>query len=140
MKTQNKKKNLKPIEFHVNLKYKCPQCFIDHWLSLKETQTKGFIVVCDCGCVFKVRQVDTIKVIHTKKQKIQEKIKVDIPDDLVEIPEPLLKSCITILASYGFTTEEAATIIKDQYYKDKTDNVSDLIKNCLKSIGGINNG
>jgi hypothetical protein len=67
---KNKKKLLKPIDHDVHLKYRCPECSIDHWLSLREAQTSGFIVVCECSNVFKVRTVDKI-VVKYKDKKIK---------------------------------------------------------------------
>lgn len=141
--TKLKTKNLKPIELHVNLKYKCPQCCIDHWLSLKETQTKGFIVVCDCGNIFKVRRVETIKVIHhksfhksTNKNIDQNTIKSNTNTNLAD---DLLQSCVQTLTNYGFTKDEASCALKKEFSKTGCTDKLELIKSCLKSIGE-NNG
>ena len=59
-------KNQKPISLDVHLKYRCPNnnCGYEHWLSLLETQTKNFKIVCDCGTVFKPKKIKTLKIIY----------------------------------------------------------------------------
>lgn len=74
MKTK-KIKNQKPISLDVHLKYRCPNhnCGYEHWLSLLETQTQNFKIVCECGSVFKPKRINKIKVIYKdNKKKIHE--------------------------------------------------------------------
>jgi hypothetical protein len=88
---KNKKKLLKQIDHDVHLKYRCPECSVDHWLSLREAQTDGFIIVCECNNVFKVRTVEKIVVRHKDKKikrPLKEELKPVIPEIIVE-PVPI---------------------------------------------------
>jgi hypothetical protein len=88
---KNKKKLLKPIDHDVHLKYRCPECSVDRWLSLREAQTDGFIIVCECNNVFKVRIVDKIVVKHKDKKikkVIEKESKPVVPEIIVE-PVPI---------------------------------------------------
>lgn len=88
---KQKKKLLKPIDHDVHLKYRCPECSIDHWLSLREAQTDGFIIVCECSNVFKVRTVDKI-VVKYKDKKIKRSIKEEpkpVPPEIIVATIPI---------------------------------------------------
>lgn len=83
--TQNKKRPLRPIDSDVHLKYRCTECSIEHWLSLRQAQTTGFIIVCECNNVFKVKPVD--KIVVKYKDKKPKKIAQE-PTSLV-MPVPI---------------------------------------------------
>ena len=87
---KQKKKLLKPIDHDVHLKYRCPECSIDHWLSLREAQTSGFIIVCECSNVFKVRTVDKI-VVKYKDKKIKRVVEEEPAIAPIETIAPELK-------------------------------------------------
>lgn len=134
MKNQ-KKIYQKPIDHDVYLKYQCPKedCGQQHWLTLKEAQTKNFKIVCHCETVFKTKQVDKILVKHKKFSKeITEKVFVKIPVDL-------LQSCVKILVSYGFSKTESQDLLYKAYNENPTADSVELIKNTLLSLE-INNG
>jgi hypothetical protein len=85
MKTiQNKKRSLKPIDNDVHLKYRCTECSIDHWLSLREAQTSGFIIVCECGSVFRVKTV--AKIVLKYKDKKPKKIEQESLNPTTVVP------------------------------------------------------
>lgn len=117
-------KNQKPISLDVHLKYRCPNsdCSNEHWLSLRESKTKRFKVVCSCSTIFEPAQIQKIK-IQYKPQKLTKK--------LAEIPEVLLKQVSDILVSYGFTKQEAENKVKKAYKKHITDDIKILIKQSL---------
>jgi hypothetical protein len=156
MKIKNKKKNLKPIEYSVNLIYRCPSCALEHWLSLQETKTKGFKTVCDCGTIFRVKLVKDIKLVyHTNKTKItenpvivteQQKEPEPIKEEIkTEPPKPkisntLLDKCCKILSGYGFTKLEAEDLVAKTFENNPTNDCSLLIKNTLLHIGDNKNG
>lgn len=152
---KHKKKNLKPINYSVNFIYSCPSCSLEHWLSLKETQTKGFKVVCDCGVVFRVRLIKDIKILYdTKKPKPQPTstvIKQEFPKEAeikeikVEQPKPkiesnLLNKCSSILINYGFTKEESDNLIISAFEKNPMNNCTELVKYTISNIGDLKNG
>lgn len=134
-----KKKNQKPIDYDIHLKYRCPnnKCNYEHWLSLKEAKTKDFKVVCDCETIFSPKQIEKIDItyLQTKlddKKKDDEKIKNEtMPNDLLE------KSTKTLI-NYGFTKEESEKMLISNYIKGITEDCSTLIKKALKSIGVLN--
>jgi hypothetical protein len=129
-------KSQKPIGTDASFKYKCPSedCENEHWLFLRQAQVKNFKIVCDCGLVFKPKQIKNIKIIyekHTTKRK-----KIDDIDD--GIPVDLLNQCAKILSGYGFDLNESKELIKQSYNSCKTNDIGSLIKNALKSFGEKN--
>jgi len=135
-------KNQKPISLDVHLKYRCPNnnCGYEHWLSLLETQTKNFKIVCECGCVFRPKLIKKIKVVYNhKKQKNtkQEKpVEKTIPQP--QINNSLINQAVPSLVDLGFTKPEAVDLLQKTYIKYPIDDLSLLIKNALLEIK--NNG
>lgn len=130
-------KNLKPTELNVHLKYTCTTCSIDHWISLDESKTKGYLIVCDCGSILKVKLVHSLMVKFCKKKK---SIKTTERDKLVEtnkIDVALLSKCCTILSSYGYEKSEIEPLIIKTYKDSPTADIKTLVKNTLMKIGDI---
>lgn len=121
-------KNQKPVSIDASFKYICPNdsCGGEHWLFLAETQTKNFKVVCECGCVFKPKRIDTIKILYSKKKT---KPKSENPP-----PTALLNRCCDVLISYGFDKTEAYNLLTITYSKYKIDDPKTLIKQTLLEI------
>lgn len=152
-------KNVKPIEIDAHFKYRCPKCGWDHWISLKEAKTKNFKIVCDCNTSFKPKQIKNISIeycIKNKSSKLtptsQDSIQSNITSinntqsetkiEVVEKPvirnlldKEILDKCSKLLISYGFTSNEAKTLINQAYEKTNSDNVGLLVKNALELIG-----
>lgn len=131
-----KTKNQKPIEVDASFKYKCPSenCDNEHWLFIRQTQVKNFKIVCECGLVFKPKQIKNIKIIYekpTKKRKVSENIIDSIPVDLLD-------KCAKVLSGYGFDLDESKKMIKQSYDSCKTNDIGSLIKSALKSFGEKN--
>lgn len=146
MKT--KTKAIKPIDTSVSLIYACPQCLQQHWISLKAAKTKGYIIVCDCGSVFKPKRIDDIKILYIKnknktiKSEIQEcevLLKEQQSEPTNNLPVDLLEKCVTVLAGYGFTKTEAASLLKQTYEKYQVIDAVSLIKLSLSTNIGVNN-
>lgn len=137
---QTKKiKNQKPISLDVHLKYRCPNrdCGYEHWLSLLETQTKNFKVVCECGILFKPKVIDNIKIIYKKKKKEQEQPK-PIEKTTSQLNTQLINQAALSLVSLGFSKEEAIDLLQKTYIKQPIDDLSLLIKQTLLELR--NNG
>lgn len=150
-----KTKIQKPVELDAHLRYICknPNCGYTHWLSLKEAQTKNFKVVCDCGTVFKPKQVLKLKILY-KKDTLVDKAEPSKPDEgarscfvnLSAIPQQaelnldILNKCVKILVGYGFTKTESEQLIRNSYRNNPTDDWTVLIKNTLASFGENNHG
>lgn len=129
MKIPTIKKHQKPIDADIHFKYKCPDvnCSCLHWLSLKETQTKNFKIVCDCGLVFKPKQIQKIKVLYSKSIK---KTKT--------IPAELLEKTIKILTKYGFTSNEITHLCTTHYTKSNSETPEALVKYILQNLENNN--
>jgi len=139
MKT-TKIKNQKPISLDVHLRYRCPNnnCGYEHWLSLLETQTKNFKVVCECGTVFRPKRIEKIKVVYDhKKQKMVKKEKF-VEQSKPQINNSLINQAVPSLVDLGFTRLEAVDLLSKTYLKQPIDDLSLLIKNTLLEIR--NNG
>lgn len=122
-------KNLKPTDTDIHIKYECPDCSAVHWLSLKETQTKGFVIVCDCDNVLKPKRIDSIKILYAKKAK---KVNTKQPQNN---KSELLSKCVDILDTYGFSKVESLDLL-DKALKQNVDaDVGQLIKLCLSIFG-----
>lgn len=127
------KKNQKPIEYDIHLQYRCHECYNIHWLSLLETSTKNFKVVCDCGCIFKVKRTIGFKlqyVSKTTKPKLEkEKLK---PKPVIS--NDLLSRGVQALLPYGFTKEESKDLISKAYSINPIDDITILVKNSLEIL------
>lgn len=123
------KKNQKPTEYDIHLQYRCPQCYSIHWLSFLETSTKNFKIVCDCGCIFKVKRTTGFKL---KYESNSEKVVEEKP--AVIIPNDLLKRAISSLLPYGFTKDECKELLIKSYTHHQTNDIGTLIKNTLEML------
>jgi len=140
-----KQKRLRPIDQDIHLKYRCHSCTLDHWLSIKETQTKGFKIVCDCGEILKVKLIEKIEIVYQKimkKEILPEPIKSEESPPELEIretiPIDLLSQCCTILLGYGFDISEGENLIVSAFNEKPTYTCVDLIKQALKKFGEKN--
>jgi hypothetical protein len=137
-----KKKLLRPIDQDIHFKYRCHICVLDHWLSFKETQTKGFRIVCDCGQILKVKLIEKIEIVYQKVIKKEIPPDPDKPEGLPKksetIPIDLLSQCCTILLGYGFDISEGENLIVSVFNEKPTYTCVDLIKQALKKFGEKN--
>jgi hypothetical protein len=144
---KKKKSYQKPIELDVHLKYVCPQktCGYTHWLSLKECQTKNFMVVCDCGEIFKPKQINKLKILYKEKKPKEAPTPATKPIEPIEIEEvskPILSldkqnQCAKILVGYGFTEKEAKLLIDKGFAKNPIDEVGALLKYILSNLESL---
>lgn len=132
---KNKTKHQKPIDSDIHFKYICPnnKCSDTHWLSLKQTQTKNFKVVCDCGKVFSVKRIKTIKVKYYNSKILPTKQINDTPENL-----EFIDKTVSALLGFGFSKTDAVRMVADEYHRTATTNPALLIKNILDSLGGKN--
>jgi len=149
-----KKKNLKPIESDVNFKYRCPkpECGYYHWLSLKEAQTKNFKIVCDCGTVFKPKQISIINIVYAEddstkkdlpKQSDSQKLEnnnadnsdiLTISTNIPSMPEQLNNKCVKLLVEYGFTEQESKKIAQNAYKKLQINDPVCLVRQIMQKL------
>lgn len=129
----NIKKNQKPIECDIHLQYRCPECYNIHWLSMLETSTKNFKVVCDCGCVFRVKRTTGFKLQYASKSSKSKPEKKESKPKPV-IPNDLLSRGIQTLLPYGFTKEESKELISKAYSINPVNDITLLVKNSLEIL------
>lgn len=139
-------RNQKPIDIDAHLLYVCknPNCRYSHWISLKESQTKNFKMVCDCGTIYSPKLIDKIKIIY-KKDKVESKENIKAPttqnkSNPKEIDLELLNKSVQILVGYGFTKIESEQLVRNTYSINPIDNCVLLIKKVLESFGENING
>jgi hypothetical protein len=141
MINKTKMKIQKPIEIDAHLKYRCYKCSLDHWISLKESKTKNYKIVCDCGIVFIPKRIKNLS-INYRLKKIQNNSQhtttctiTQNRDNKHSISPEILEKCSLLLIKYGFTKAEAKNLVIDSYNKIGSDNISILVKDILQSIG-----
>jgi len=132
-----KQKRLRPIDQDVHLKYRCPKCSSDHWISMKEAQTKGYRIVCDCNEILRVKLVEKNEIIYSQTQK-KSSLAAETEEKKETIPLDLLTQSCTILLGYGFDISEAEKLIVSTFDRTPTYICVDLIKQALKNFGEKN--
>lgn len=142
--TKTQKKNQKPIEIDAHFKYKCPDhnCGYNHWLSLKEVKTKNFKVVCDCGLVFKPKQIKKINIVYVEittnpQPENQEITQIQVVEK-PKIPVDLQNNCVKLLVDYGFTEQEALDLVIKGFDKNPVSSGSLLVKYILQNLEELN--
>lgn len=139
MMIQNKVESLKPISLDAQFKYKCKNsdCESEHWLFLNQVQVKGFKLVCDCGNIYKIRQIENVKIQYSKKIKKTEKEPNDLSELVTKVQPEYLKKAYKMLENYGFSNKEAIDLVNKVYDLTNQDNPLLLVKDALKIFGGM---
>lgn len=120
----------KPTEYDISFKYICEKCGNSHWLFLRETQANGFMVVCECGEVFNVHQIDHIDIVYSK-----ESVESDEVEALVEICDPIVESAVNTIVSFGYDRTDATSMVSRATEMNTFVDSSSLVKYCLKNFG-----
>ena len=129
-----KTKYHEPSGADVYLKYVCPNgdCLDVQWVTLRESQTKNYKIVCDCcGNVYRPKRVKNISV-----QFFDEPQKPPPSETLSQPDLRFLKEAKKTLEAFGFTKIEAEEMIEAEYHKSKINNPATLVKNALDFFGG----
>jgi len=122
---------------------------------LRETQTKNFKVVCDCGTVFSPKRIQSLKILYEPKTQnnkqpshqpiiveqkpvIEPEVIAESLKEKIEIPVDLLSSCVKLLTGYGFTEEESKCITTKGYEKNPDSNIGSFKKFILQNLGELN--
>ena len=147
-KTTTEKISQKPIDYDIHIKYKCPKCSQEHWLSYLQSSTKNFKVVCSCGLLFRVKRVIGFDLRYKKKSKpvkseqLSESVKIE-PENIVKpepvkiVPKPpvdLIEKAVKILVGYGFTENEADELLIKSYENNPVNDLTSLIKQTLEKM------
>ena len=132
-------KSLKPISLDAQFKYRCTNtdCESEHWLFLNQVQVKGFKLVCDCGNLYKIRQIENVKLQYSKKIKKTQKEPNDSSEVVTKVQPEYLKKAYKILENYGFSNKEAVDLVNKVYDLTNQDNPLLLVKDALKIFVGM---
>lgn len=133
-------KNQKPTEIEAHIKYTCPneKCKFDHWISLKEAQTKNFKIVCDCSTIFSPK---TIKGVFVKYKKPKAKSIISSPTEQTvyhTIPNDILVKSSKIMQTFGFRKGEADIMLTEFFKTNPITDFKQLVQNTLAFNGGNN--
>jgi len=129
---------IRPKDISANLIYSCPNCNNDHWVSVKAAQVVGYMVVCECGQIFKTKPVKNIKIVYKQKRKKEATNTVpqqEINNENNQISSHMLGMCIDVLSGYGYTKSESEDIILKTFAKHPIEDISQFIKLCFQTIG-----
>lgn len=142
MKTKTKSRYYEPSGADVYLKYICPNsdCLDVQWITLKESQTKNYKIVCDCcGKVYRPKRIKKINVVfyedpvskteNTAESKHKEEEKIDTK---------FLDDAINTLIRFGFDKDEATGMITQEWEKTGITNPATLVKLSLDFFGEHN--
>lgn len=143
MKTKKQMKIQKPTKIDASFLYNCPNCQAQHWLYLREAQTKNFKIVCECDTIFKPKLIHNIKISYAaNKEKKHKKTKstntppipAKSPDNVRGVPLDFMESCVKILDGYGFTKMESINLISKAYHSTEDKRIVNVIKIALSSL------
>jgi len=140
---KRKIQRIEPAGHDIALKYVCPNpsCLFIHWTSLRESQTKNFKMVCDCGNVFiakRIRDVTINYVCDEKKKEVDSLPIAESPaDTTIEDADDLhfLEEAQKTLVKFGFAEREAEYMIFKEYEKSGSTNPATLVKMSLDFFG-----
>lgn len=109
---------MKPTDCDVSFKYICGTCELSHWIFLREAQTNGFKVVCECGSVIEPDIIEKIDIIYKKETK--------------SIDVSINKQCVCTLMSFGYSNKEASVLVKKSFDELKINDSHKLLECALK--------
>ena len=140
-----KKKTQKPVEHDIHLRYLCPQCGDSHWLSYKEASTKNYKIVCDCNNIFMVKRILNFKLKYHNENLPKSKAKnetTNVTEQKSErkeqiIPVDILQTAVDSLLKFGFTKNEAKSLLTKIYNELPTNDIALLIKKSLESLKNV---
>lgn len=141
MKTKIRSKYYEPSGADVYLKYVCPNgdCLDVQWITLKESQTKNYKIVCDCcGEVYRPKRVKKINVVFDEDSVSKAK-NTDKPKPQEEKTDTkFLDDAINTLIRFGFDKDEATIMITREWEKTGITNPATLVKLSLDFFGEHN--
>lgn len=134
-------KYYEPSGADVYLKYVCPNgdCLDVQWVTLKESQTKNYRIVCDCcGKVYRPKRVKSFSLQYYEDKKAEYTTSTT-KENKTKPDLRFLEDAKKTLISFGFDKEEASDMINSEYAKSKSTNPATLVKNSLDFFG-VKNG
>ena len=124
---------IKPSKVDISFTYICQGCGEDHWVTLKENQTKDFMIVCNsCDTVMYTTPLSKISLRYAKEEKEQIK-----PEPSVKQESSLIERCAKSLVYYGFDKLEAITMATEACSKYDTSDIGELVKKIIFDFGEL---
>jgi hypothetical protein len=132
-------KNLKPTDHDLNIKYTCTNCGSDHWVTEKAAKYHKFVIVCECDAVLKPRPIKETKFLY-KKRKLKTSPEIDrtterSQETMQDLDIDCLAKCCKVLEGYGFSQDEAESLLKQAYEETKSTDCITLVKYSLFKLG-----
>lgn len=153
--TRNKIYNIKPKNHDISFEYICPECGVSHWLTSIEADTKLFKIACDCGLILIPARITDVKFKYhkyeqhqpantkqhesTKAQQASDNSTLDTNQGEQILSDETLLKTTAYLEDYGFEKAEANDLVKQSFAQIKSNNVLDLLRHTLQSLGASNN-
>lgn len=106
---------LKPFDHDTQLIYRCPECELEHWKSVKEVTKEHQWLICPCGYEERIQQLFNPRFVagFTPKKKGVTNVQIDMTK--------VISQAIDILCGQGFGRAEAAGLVNFVYSQsDKT--------------------
>lgn len=133
---------IEPAGHDIALKYVCPNpsCLFVHWTSLRESQTKNFKMVCDCGTVFIAKRIRDITINYVPDKKKEDSLRIveNPPESIIKEEDDdlcFLEEAKKTLVKFGFDKREAEYMIIKEYQKSGSKNPATLVKMSLDFFG-----
>lgn len=126
-------KNQRPIKVDASFRYICPNhsCNLDHWLFLREVQTKNFKVVCDCGTVFRPKRIKKIRIVYAKTKSLKTTI------DTSNTSDTIVDRAVKTMMQFGYKKQESLDAINALKDIDKFNDHIILAKTAISNLGGL---
>lgn len=153
--TRNKIYNIKPKNHDISFEYICPECGVSHWLTSIEADTKLFKIACDCGLILIPARITDVKFKYhkyeqhqqantkqhesTKAKQVSDNSTLDTNQGEQILSDETLLKTTAYLEDYGFEKAEANDLVKQSFAQLKSNNVLDLLRHTLQSLGASNN-
>jgi len=122
-------KSQKPIEYDISFKYVCQNCGCSHWLFLREAQTEGFKVVCDCLEIFQPETISSIDIIYENRAE-------NGGETRDELSLSIIDSCVKSLATLGYEIDECKKMVAESFEAIGTNDAKAIIEYALNNFGG----
>ena len=118
---------LTPSKYEVQLIYTCPDCDIEHYATVEETQFPGG-VLCYCGKKIKFKAIYGTKItLKTKDGGKKKNVEKNVEK---QVDSELLEDVVSALCNTGYKKLDAKKKAKEAI--NVYDNVEDCINYCFK--------
>jgi len=127
---------IEPRKYNLVLRYECPVCQTEHWVTEEEASVPGGRFLC-CDLVHHIKPISNVKIaINFMKAKSSSSAYVVNKKDAEIAVEPkLLTFCVAMLRKQGYLKSESETMIKDAIEANpKLTKPSEIVKEALSRV------